>query len=38
MHCNDMSDVTHVRFVRILLPQNQPNEMRVLSDSVNSPP
>ena len=33
MHCHDMSDITHVHFVRILFLQNQPNEVRVLSVS-----
>ena len=38
MHCNYMSDIAHVHFVRILFPQNQPNEERVLSVLVHSPP
>ena len=44
MHCNDMSDIARVHFVRILFPQNQQNEIHVLSISgqfattTNSPP
>ena len=33
MHCNDMCDIARVHFVRILSPQNQSNEVRVLSVS-----
>ena len=33
MHWNDMCDIARVHFVRILSPQNQSNEVRVLSVS-----
>ena len=33
MHCNGMSDIVRVHFMRFLFPQNQPNELRVLSVS-----
>ena len=33
MHCNHISDIARVHFVRILLPHNQPNEVRVVTVS-----
>ena len=33
MHCNHISDIARVHFVRILFPHNQPNEVRVVTVS-----